>query len=767
MARASLIQNAFNAGELSSLLLGRQDLKKYASGLYVCYNSQPFVQGGWTRRPGTAFLHQTKFNNRECKLIPFQYSITQTYMLEFGHQYIRFFTDHGILTQTAQNITAATKANPCVLTYSGSDTYANGDRVHVSGVVGMTQLNNREFIVAGVNTGANTFQITDTDGNNVDSTGYDTYVSGGTVAEIFEVSTAFTESDLDRIRTTQSADVLYILHPSFPPQQLIRTSALSWTLSDIAFTDGPYDSLNTTTTTLTPTAATGTGVTLTASSTTGINSNTGFKTTDVDRLIRIREGSVWGYVVITGWTSTTVVTVDVLSTLTNTNAKTAWRLGTWSDTTGFPSTGAFFDDRLLLAGATLYPQRLDFSKSSSYTNFSPSATDGTIAANDAISFTLNSDDVNAINWVAANEKGCLVGTSKSEWLVRASSLNEAITPTNISGKPISSKGSEAIAPVVAGKAVLFIQRGGRKLRELAYVFEVDGFRAPDITVLAEHITRPSITQITYQELHQPIVWAVRSDGVLLGMTYEREQDVVAWHRHELGGASDSAGESIPVVESMAVIPSPDTTRDELYMVVQRYINGGTKRYIEYMSKIWEAEDAQEDAFYFDCGWTTIVGSATDTITGLWHLEGETVGAYIDGTKHTDITITNGVAQFDRVGLIKTLGYPYNSDAQTLPLEGGSQDGSAQGKTKRISRIGFWLLDTLGLKYGPDENSLTEVLTRNWGDDYGVQTDIYTGVVRLRFEGDYDRLGQIYWRADGPFPANVLAVMPQEQTSDES
>mgnify|MGYP003331445713 FL=1 len=765
MGRASTIQNAFNAGELSSLMLGRQDVKKYASGLFVCYNAMPYTQGGWTRRPGTAFLHQTKYNNRESRVLPFQYSVTQTYILEFGHQYIRFFTDHGILTRTAQNITGITRASVGVVTYSGSDTYANGDRVHISGIVGMTQLNNREVVVANVNTGANTFEIQDTDGNNINTTAYDAWVSGGTVAEIFEVATAFDETDLDDVRITQSADTLFILHPDFPPQKLVRNSALSWTLSNIAFLDGPYDTTNTTSTTLTPGAATGTGVTLTASAVTGINNDTGFQSTDVGRFIRLREGSTWGYVLITGFTSTTVVTVTVVNTLTNTNAKTAWRMGVWSDTTGYPSCGTFFDDRLFLAGASLYPQRLDGSKTSAYTSFAPTDTSGAVAADNAVAFTLNADDVNAIRWMAPNEKGLLVGTSRGEWLVRASSLNEAITPTNISAKPCTRHGSEPVAPVSAGKAVLFVQRAGRKVRELVYVFEVDGFKAPDITLLAEHITRPSVTQIAYQEQPQATVWGVRSDGAMLGMTYERDQDVVAWHRHELGGTSDSTGTAIPIVESVAAVPAPDASRDELYMVVKRYVNGGTKRYVEYLTKIWETEDAQEDAFYVDCGWTT-VGAGT-TITGLWHLEGETVGAYIDGTRHVDITITNGTATFDRSGTVKTIGYFYNSDGQTMPLDGGAQDGSAQGKAKRISRVGFWLVDTLGLTFGPDEDNLSEILVRQWGADYGTATSLFTGVVRERFEGDYDKLGQIYWRASGPFPANVLAVMPQFQVSDDS
>ena len=764
MARAALIQNAVNAGELSALMLGRQDIAKYASGLYVCLNGIPLTQGAWTRRPGTAYLHQTKHHDKASRLFPFQYSVTQTYTLEFGEQYIRFFTDHGILTQAAQNISGISQAATAVVTYDGADTYANGDRVYISGVVGMTQVNNREFVVANVDTGANTFEITDSDGTAVDSTGYTAYSSAGTVAEIFQVTTTFLEADLANIRVVQSADTLFILHPDFPPQTLVRASALSWTLADIAFLDGPYGSLNTTTTTLSPSAATGT-VTITASAVTGINSNQGFLSTDVGRLIRLRESTTWGWAEILTVASTVSVTAEVFSTLTNTNAKTNWRLGVWSDTTGFPTTGTFYDDRLFLAGASTTPQRLDGSKVGLYSDFSPSATDGTIADDNAVAFTLNASDVNAIKWMESNEKGLLVGTSRGEWQVKPSALNEAITPTNISAKPSTKHGSSDAAPVAVGKAVLFIQRAERKLRELAYVFEVDGFKAPDMTLLSEHITRPGLTQLAYQEQPQTIIWGTRSDGVLLGFTYERDQDVVAWHRHELGGYSDSGGTAIPLVESIAVVPSPDATRDELYMVVKRYINGGVKRYVEYLSKIWESGDAQEDAFQMDCGWTVTNVTPSATVTGLWHLEGEEVMPYVDGAKHPLVTVTNGTITLNNTATIVTLGYAYNSDGQSLPLEGGARDGTSQGKTKRIHTIGFWLMDTLGLKFGPDASNLTELLRTQWGDNFGEATTLFTGVTSERFEGDYDLLGQVYWRCDGPFPATVLALMPQVNTSD--
>lgn len=767
MGRESFLQSSFNAGEMSQLMLARADIVKRANGLYVCSNFIPLTQGAITRRPGTIMLQQTKFHNKATRLFPFQYSVLQTYVLEFGHLYVRFYTQHGVLVQAAQSITTVTKTNPAVLTYAGSDTYANGDRVYVVGQTGMTQINNREFVVTNVSAAANTFELYDSNGVAVNAVGYDTSTSSGTVNEIVEVVTPYSETDLADLRITQLADQLYIFHPNYAPRVLTRVTAVTWTLGTIAPTDGPYDSVNTTSTTLDAGAATGT-TSLVASSTVGINNDAGFLATDVGRLIRYKDGaSDWGYMEVVSVGSTTSVTVTIASTLTTHSPTANWRLGLWSGTTGYPSAGTFFEDRLWVGGVSSFPQRVDGSKTGRYTNFSPSSPGGTVAADNAVAFTLNSNDVNKIKWLMDDEKGLLVGTARGEWLLKASALGEALSPTNITGKPSTKHGSADVMPVRAGKAVLFLQRAGRKLREFAYVFEKDGFTAPDMTVLAEHITSPAVTGMAFQEQPQPILWLTRSDGVLLGFSYEREQEVIGWHTHELGGASNAAGTEIPIVTSVAVVPAPDATRDEVYMIVRRYVNGSVRQYIEYLGKMWEADDEQLDAVYLDCSFTQVTTVSTTTVPGLFHLEGETVGVYADGAVRPSVTITNGKAVLSSPASIITVGYPYNSDAQTLPIEAGAQDGSAQTKTKRINRVGFWLLDALGVKYGPDFNSLTEIVFRSWGDILGEAPPLFTGVLRERFEGDYDRLGQVAMRCSGPFPATILGVAVQVNTSDDS
>lgn len=761
MPKASPLQSSFTAGEVSPLVLARGDLDRYANSLATCYNGLPFVQGGWTRRPGFLFLKTTKFGgSKTSRLFEFEYNNDQAYVLEFGDLYIRFFTLQGILTETAQSIEAITQADPGVITITGHG-YSNGDRLHIDADVGgMTQLRLREVIVA--NKTANTFEIQDIYGTDIDTSGYDAYTAGGTVAKPLEIVTPYAEADLDGLRITQTADTLYIFHRDYNPRQLTRTSATSFTLTDVDFLDGPYLPLNTTSTTLNPSAATGSGITITASSTTGINDGDGFKSTDVGRLIRMDHSGTWGYAKITAFNSTTSVDADVKSNFGASTAQTTWRLGAWSDTTGYPHAGAFFQDRLWAGGTDLEPQRVDGSMTGLYTDFSPSDTDSTVADDNAVSFSFNSETVNEIEWMSEQDDGLVAGTSGGEWKVRASLDGEAVTPSNVNAAKTSSYGSANVEGLRAGDAILFVQRTRRKLREIAA-----GERnttANDLTVLSEHITAPAVTELSYQAQPQSVVWATRSDGVLLGMTYEREHGVVGWSRHEAGGVGDAAG-AIAEVESIASIPAPNVDRDETYAIVKRYVNGTTERYVELMTKIWETGDAVEDAFYVDSG-LTFTGTLTE-IVGLWHLEGETVQVLVDGAVHAPQTVTNGKFSLDVTGSVVTVGLDYNSDGETMPIEAGAADGTAQGKIKRISRIGFWLLDTLTLFQGPDTSNLSQVLFRDWGGDWGTATPLFTGVVRETFEGDYDRLGQIYWRANGPLPCNVLGIMPQVQTQDDS
>ncbi len=532
MARVAVQLTNFTGGELSPRLDGRNDLTKYSSGCKTLENLIVYPHGAAARRPGTSFVAEVADSDNKTRLIPFEFSTTQTYMLEFSNLKIRVYKDNGSVLEGDKVISGITKANPAVVTAT-SHGYSNGDEVVITEVVGMTELNGKRFLVAGVTT--NTFQLTDKDGTNINSTSFTTYGSAGVSNKVFEITTPYTTAQLFDIKFAQSADVMYITHPSHEVAKLSRTGHTTWSLDEVSFTKGPFQDPNITTTTLTPaSSAVGTGVDITASAITGINSGVGWLATDIGRQIYFNSG----YAIITARTSSTVVVVTITTAFTNTSAITAWQLGSFSDTTGHPSCVTFFEQRLIFAGTTNQPQTIFFSKSGDYENMDANLS-GTIADDDAIIYTIASNQVNAIRFMTAT-RTLIIGTAGGEFTVSGGGTDNAVTPTNILIKKQSNHGAANVDAIAVGNATLFLQRAKRKIRELAYNFDVDGYLAPDMTILAEHITEGGLTQIAYQQEPNQIIYAVRGDGELVGLTYQREQQVTAWHRHIFGGIFGTA-----------------------------------------------------------------------------------------------------------------------------------------------------------------------------------------------------------------------------------
>lgn len=661
---------------------------------------------------------------------------------------------------------------------------SNGEHLDVAGVVGMTQLNGRRFKAANVNAAANTVELQTVDGVTVNGAAFTAYVSGGTASRVYTLATPYLEVDLFRLKFTQSADTLYIWHPDYPERTLVRTTDSSWTIASTVLIDGPYLGVNTTATTLTPSAfAPGAGVTLTASAVTGINRDTGFQTTDVGRLIRIRATGIWGYVLITARTSTTVVTVTIINTLTDIAAKVVWRMGLYSDTTGYPACGTFYGDRIYRGGCPEMPDRLDGSNVGDYLNMATTATDGTVTAAHAVSFRLNSEDVQTIRWMSGTGNGLAVGTFDGEWLVTPSTNQEAITPTNISARQSTPYGSADLQPARVGTALIFVEAGGRRVREMNYLYYENVLQSPDMTVLAEHITkgdydpanphaglstvaRSGIVELAFQKKTVPLVWAVRKDGVLLGLTYSKDEKVMGWHRHSLGGFSN-VGKTAPAeVESCCVIPASDGSYDELWLVVRRYINGRSVRLIEFLAPHWEQGNAQQTAYFVDGG-LTYNGAPTTTLTGLYHLAGETVQILADGATQPDVVVSaTGTVTLTAAASVVHVGYTYPSDGQCLRFDVGSEDGTAQGKTQRAHRVVFRLYETLGLQVGPSFTQLLDLPFRSAADQMGVATPLFTGDKDdFSWDGNYTTEHYVCWRCQSPLPGEVLAVMPLIHTQD--
>lgn len=811
MAKVSPAQSNFNGGEVTPLVYGRPDLDKYQTGLKTCKNFIPLIQGPVERRPGTSFVAEVKNSSKSTRLIPFEFSVEQAYQIEFGDQYLRFVKDRGQIEVSGVSawLTSTSYVIGELVVESGTNYYCI--EAHTSGTFATDLAANKWYALTG---------------------------------SVYEVPTDWLEAELFQIRFAQSADILYIAHQNHKPKQINRTSDTGWVITDIDFQDGPYLNTNATDTTLALSGTTG-SVTVTASATEGINGGDGFKSTDVGRLIRWQDAAGnWTWLEITAFSSTTSVTTTIRGqNASATTATTDWRLGVWSETTGYPAAVTFHQNRLCFAGATNYPQRIDMSRSGDFESFAPTDIDGTVLDDNGVATTLSADNVNVIRWLADDEKGLVVGTVGGEWVVRPDDNGGVLTPGNVQATRSSAYGSANIAPVRVGTALVFAQRALRKVRELAYVFEDDGFRAPDLTLVAEHITRTGIVDMAYSAEPQNIVWMPLNDGTLVGMTYDRDQQVVGFHRHTLGGFSDQYSNTAAKVESVSVIPNPEGDADELYMIVNRYINGGTKRYIEYLKPFWDVEQTQEESFFVDSGLelnnpVTVTGitsanpgvvTATShgfsdgdivriigvfgmtevngkvykvankttntfelndrdgnnidtssfgtyetggevrkrvtTISGLSHLEGQTVSVLAEGAAHPDITVSSGSITLNREASRAQVGLGYVSDIQTLRQYSGAQDGTTQGKLVRIHRINLRFLYTLGGKVGINADNLDQLVLREGGDQMDTAVPLFTGDIEIEWDGEYSKESLILIRQDQPLPMILEAIMPQMHVQD--
>ena len=863
MAKASHAFTNFTAGELSPRLDGRTDVNKYFNGCSRLENFIIHPHGGASRRPGTKFIASVKTAANATRLIPFEFSVTQTYVLEFGHNYFRIYKDGG--------------------------------------------------------------QV----------------VSSGSAVE---VATPYGTSDLSAIKFTQSADLMYLVHPDYSPRVISRSSHTAWTIAEVAFRRGPMQDENSTTTTLVASASTG-NPNITASASL-------FVATDVGRIIKLHEG----YAKISSITSATVavaavqensdgrtellpsytadtigfaegdpsatglehndritdstgdfvtqgfkvgqfitvtgagtsgnnvtnklvvqVTADTILLAPSADlvteaagqdvtivgvlaASTSWSFGAFSATTGFPSTVTFFEERLVFANTATEPQTLFFSVSGDFTDFAEGITSGS-----SLTYTIGSNQVNVIRYLVA-ARSLIVGTSGGEYVV-TSGTQEPLNPTNTQIKRQTTYGTADIQPVQVGNVTLFVQRAKRKVRELGYNYDADSYTAPDLTILAEHITESGIKEFALQQEPDNIVWCVLENGKLVGMTYRREEQVVAWHEHIIGGrfgtctvtvsdyaniavgttltftksdgsivtftseavsgdapadtslgwrpnesnnttadniftrinahadftvANPSAAivtifetnhngsgflscvssdttrlvttdEGISQVESLAIVPG-DLDEDSVYMIVKRTVNGAVSRSIEYFSAFDFGTDVT-DAFFVDSA-LSYSGSAATSMSGLGHLEGETVAILADGSTHPTKSVASGALTLERTATKAHIGLNYSSILQTMRIEAGGTEGTSQAKIKRIHDVTLRLYRSVGAKVGSLESELDLIHFRSSADRMDTAIGLFSGDKEVEFRGGYDSDAFVLVKQDQPLPLTILAIYPRLITYDQ-
>lgn len=458
----------------------------------------------------------------------------------------------------------------------------------------------------------------------------------------------------------------------------------------------------------------------------------------------------------------------------NSNGVRQWMLGAWWGG-NYPGCVHFYQDRLIWGGPTSFPDRLDMSNTSLYEVMSPtSLLDGTVTASMAVAVSLNSNTVNDIQWFQGDQNGLIVGTAGGIWVVTSAALSEAIGPTSIHASLSSEFGSIKVQPMHDGLTTVFLQQGGKKMREIKYDIMISGFRGPDITPLATHATVSGFKSLCIQRTPEEILWLVRNDGKLVSVTYDPDQNEVAFAVHEVGGADVK-------VLSATVIPSPDGTRDEVWIAVSRTVNGATVVYVERMSKLWEVGDAvldtvdgvqfyryvPDNTVYLDSSQRAQNDTAFTTVSGLTWLIGQTVAVLADGSVQPN-QVVNASGQITLSSPAKdvVVGLPYTSIGRTLTVEAGGADGPAQGKVKRIERVIFRVYETSGFQVTvPGSGAITDVFLRQTNDLMDQPVPLRTDDIVQSWEGGYDRLGQVEWQQSLPEPLNISGLVLQLETED--
>lgn len=448
-----------------------------------------------------------------------------------------------------------------------------------------------------------------------------------------------------------------------------------------------------------------------------------------------------GIIKITEYISGKKVKGKVLRTIGSTDATQIWAFSPWSRSKGYPTAAGFFEDRLVFAGSTRYPQTFWSSKVGDYYNFGTSTP---VVDDDAVTATLNGGQMNGIKAMVAFGELILL-TSGGEYKV-SGGQGKALTPSNTLSQAQEYRGISDVLPVTVGSRIVFAQQQGNIIRDLAYSYEADKYTGNDLNLLCSHLfDGHKVVAMTYQQTPDSIIWFVRDDGLLLGLTYIKEQDIYAWHKHSIKNAR---------FVNVCCIPGGEC--DELYAVIER--NG---QYENVMLEKRNDNDVPEEQIYVDDG-ITVRGSDIKEVTGLTWLEGETVAILADGNALPQQKVEGGkVTLSEKHGYsVVHVGLPIDAVIKTLPIEFQMQDGSSISRKKRIGNLSVLFKNTRGGLYGLSEEKLDEIKWRDT-EAYGQPTKLFTGKKKIVLPAaGWDETQQLIIKQDAPLPMTVLAIVPE-------
>lgn len=803
------IQTNFTAGELSPRLYGRVDISKYYNGVSKLKNFLIQTQGGVERRTGTKFIefaHEPAggiVTASPPRLARFQYNVDQSYVLEFGVEdsdttvdsgYIRFYRldangNPGILLQTGTT-------DPLIIQNLGF----SGDELPN---LTFTQSNDVLFIF-NTNKKPQTLSRTDEDDgdaasweygvleyedgaymdeNVTDATIEPSALTGDGVTLTASDDTVFSTTDLGRhVRLSDPGEGWKFLsfgvgsvapNPDTPANVTVEGREL---YDLIAGEDGEgqteftgvkveFSGITRGAVELNDTLHTAKNFTL-VDSDTNTNFELHFPDTGLpepleglsdevhengDGEVRLepKEWTGWGIISnVDDVASDNRVAIELKSDIPSMLPTKNWRLGAWSDTTGYPKVGTFYQGRLWLASTDVQPQTLWSSESNTNTLFSPSTLEDSIVLDtSAITATLASRQVNAVTNIIGDSTGLIVLTENTEWLGRATN-NKPITPSDLSFQSQSAYTTlKGVQPILAGTRYLVFQGEGAVLREFVFDLAQDRFVAKNISILSEHMSQTGAKDMELQQGRSTRVWVVLDNGSLISMIYEQEQDIVGWENHTLG----QSGGTDPTVVDVSKTTRKDT--DVMWFLVKRNLNGTDRYVIEALSDDFTAATLQKDAYYLDCGISDTFSPAQDTVSGLDHLEGETVYAYADSVFYGSFVVDSGSITLPVEASDVAIGLVYESSFETMPLV--SQQGINQSahKMKRVVRTIINTMRSLGGSYGTTD----KLYPIEYPSATQSPPELNTIPIAVLNPSNSDMLGVMRYEQSDAHPSTIISI----------
>lgn len=739
---------SFNAGQVSPLMEARADFEKYNSSCRTVENMLVTVQGPVLKRPGTKYIAAAKSGS--VRLIPFEYSTDDAYVLEMGNAYIRFYRDGGQILDGGDPYEITTEFDTDEvwdIQYTQTDNsmyLADGnDPPQV-----LTRTAHDSWTIADVDFTTGPFLPENTTATTITPSGTTGSITLEASSEIFESTSGASHVgslwEISQIRTTSSL-----------------TGDLDGdesSLQSVYFTGGySFTTTGTWVGTVTLQRSTNDGANWSAALTPLVDTNfdNPAETEEDGAIYRVTMSNYTsgtcaynlsitdqynhGIVSITAVTDGDTATATVITDLESTDATALWREGYWSDYRGWPETVAFHQQRLVFGGSVSYPQTIWFGEADpdDYTNFA----EGTL---DTSAFTIALQGQNPIRWLLSQDY-LLIGTSGS--CGKYGEQGEAITPTSPNYQEQTRYGSAAISAVLGGDAVLYVERGARRVREFSYSLQYDKYISPDLTILSPEITDSGIKDIAFQMRPDPTLWCVLNDGEISTLTYQRDQSVVAWTKQITDGD----------FESVAVISGDN--ENEVWALVERTIDRAARRYVEQFQP-WDWGDDINNSCFVDSG-LSYDSAATASFSGLDHLRGETVAVLADSiVLESELVNSNGEITIDVASVEVTVGLPFTAKLETLPIRADRQD---MAMNKKIKRLWIDFYETGDCKFGNGANSeLTQI---NFFEEATLSpmVDLFTSDIKLKqFAFPYGGImkATVYLESSKPVPLGVRAIVPE-------